>query len=240
MFTGREYSGTFGVYEYRARAYHPWLGRFMSEDPKGFVYGAGLGKEPDKWDFFQHPNEGELNLYRYCANDPLGKSDPTGLIFLVTGGDKDWIRKTEADLKKNERDLVHAAKAGVKGAEQALNEFRALKNDQNYVVPIIPAGQTNLGTNNYNPNQKTIGYEAYKANNATARDADGSLNRDASVGLGHEIGHAIDHYFGRLSYGPANDTGRFPNRGEESAVEFENVIRAGRWPDDPGRQRPQF
>ncbi len=43
MFTGREYSSTFGVYEYRARAYHPWLGRFMSEDPKGFVHGAGGG-----------------------------------------------------------------------------------------------------------------------------------------------------------------------------------------------------
>ena len=33
MFTGREYVSQFGIYEYRNRAYHPGLGRFMSEDP---------------------------------------------------------------------------------------------------------------------------------------------------------------------------------------------------------------
>ena len=78
MFTGREYTATFGMYEYRARAYHPWLGRFMSEDPKGFVHGAGLGAEPDKWTFFAHPDDGELNLFRYCGNDPVDYADPTG------------------------------------------------------------------------------------------------------------------------------------------------------------------
>ena len=36
LFTGREYSTTFSFYEYRASAYNPTLGRFMSEDPKGF------------------------------------------------------------------------------------------------------------------------------------------------------------------------------------------------------------
>ncbi len=60
LFTGREYAPRFGIYEYRARAYHPGLGRFMSEDPKGF-------------------DAGDYNLYRYCANDPLDKTDPMGL-----------------------------------------------------------------------------------------------------------------------------------------------------------------
>jgi hypothetical protein len=49
LFTGREYAATyqgtyvpaFAVYEYRARACHPGLGRFMSEDPKGFNAGKG-------------------------------------------------------------------------------------------------------------------------------------------------------------------------------------------------------
>jgi RHS repeat-associated protein len=36
LFTGREYNANFGFNEYRARAYHPDLGRFMSEDPKLF------------------------------------------------------------------------------------------------------------------------------------------------------------------------------------------------------------
>jgi RHS repeat-associated protein len=60
LFTGREYAATFGFYEYRARAYNPTLGRFMSEDPKGF-------------------DAGEYNLFRYCHNDPLDLTDPMGL-----------------------------------------------------------------------------------------------------------------------------------------------------------------
>jgi len=60
LFTGREYDSTFGIYEYRARAYHPGLGRFTSEDPKGF-------------------DAGDYNLFRYVHNDPLDMTDPLGL-----------------------------------------------------------------------------------------------------------------------------------------------------------------
>jgi RHS repeat-associated protein len=62
LFTGREYNSDFGFYEYRARAYHPGLGRFMSEDPKLF-------------------DAGDYNFYRYCNNDPWDLTDPTGLIW---------------------------------------------------------------------------------------------------------------------------------------------------------------
>ena len=61
LFTGREYNSQFGFYEYRARAYHPGLGRFMSEDPKGF-------------------DAGDYNFYRYCGNGPWDKTDPMGLL----------------------------------------------------------------------------------------------------------------------------------------------------------------
>jgi RHS repeat-associated protein len=68
LFTGREYGATyqktytaaFTFYEYRARAYHPGLGRFMSEDPKLF-------------------DAGDYNLFRYCHNDPVDFTDPMGL-----------------------------------------------------------------------------------------------------------------------------------------------------------------
>jgi RHS repeat-associated protein len=68
LFTGREYAATyqttytaaFTFYEYRARAYNPTLGRFMSEDPKLF-------------------DAGDYNLFRYCQNDPVDMTDPMGL-----------------------------------------------------------------------------------------------------------------------------------------------------------------
>jgi RHS repeat-associated protein len=65
LFTGREYNSDFGFYEYRARAYHPGLGRFMSEDPKLF-------------------DAGDYNLFRYCGNDPLDRTDPMGLEDMFT------------------------------------------------------------------------------------------------------------------------------------------------------------
>jgi RHS repeat-associated protein len=66
LFTGREYNANFGFYEYRARAYNPQLGRFMSEDPKLF-------------------DAGDYNLFRYCHNDPIDFTDPMGLAGEATG-----------------------------------------------------------------------------------------------------------------------------------------------------------
>jgi RHS repeat-associated protein len=62
LFTGREWLRELRIYDYRARQYQPELGRFLQPDPKEF--GAG-----------------DYILYRYCHNDPVNKSDPTGLKF---------------------------------------------------------------------------------------------------------------------------------------------------------------
>ncbi len=95
LFTGREYTPQFGFYGSRARAYHPTIGRFMSEDPNLFVRRIGLdkpvadssdakapegGKSKEEWSFWKSPDQGELNLFRYCSNDPLDRFDPLGLI----------------------------------------------------------------------------------------------------------------------------------------------------------------
>jgi RHS repeat-associated protein len=65
MFTGREFDKDTGLYYYRARYYHPEIGRFLQTDPIG--YGDGM------------------NWYGYCANGPLNAIDPTGLagIFVL-------------------------------------------------------------------------------------------------------------------------------------------------------------
>jgi RHS repeat-associated protein len=66
LFTGREWISDVKLYDYRNRMYQPELGRFLQPDPKEF--GAG-----------------DYNLYRYCHNDPVNKSNPLGLKPLAKG-----------------------------------------------------------------------------------------------------------------------------------------------------------
>jgi RHS repeat-associated protein len=73
MFTGREYLLTFGIYDYRNRFYHPGMGIFIQTDPKGF-------------------DAGDMNLFRYCGDDPVDKSDPMGLYAMGAGWDPERWR----------------------------------------------------------------------------------------------------------------------------------------------------
>jgi RHS repeat-associated protein len=69
--TDRLYTGqrqeTFGLYDYRARYYHPALGRFISADP--------LVPEPG--------NPQALNRYAYVYNNPLRYTDPSGYAACI-------------------------------------------------------------------------------------------------------------------------------------------------------------
>ena len=64
-YTGQMYDGGTGQYYLRARFYNPVTGRFLQED----VY-RGDG----------------LNLYAYCANNPVKYYDPSGYMSLCPGG----------------------------------------------------------------------------------------------------------------------------------------------------------
>jgi RHS repeat-associated protein len=96
LFTGREYLSALGLYDYRHRVYHPGLGRFLQVDPMGLhIEGAKLsaqqtalyvgGTAPGTF------SSSELNLYRYCLNDPVNGSDPFGLeTKIYPGGESPW------------------------------------------------------------------------------------------------------------------------------------------------------
>jgi RHS repeat-associated protein len=58
-YTGQRYDTELGLYYYRARYFHQGLGRFLQPDPVGYQAG--------------------MNLYAYCQNDGLNRTDPTGL-----------------------------------------------------------------------------------------------------------------------------------------------------------------
>jgi RHS repeat-associated protein len=64
LFTGREWIAELGIYDYRHRFYNPELGRLLQSDPVGF-------------------EAGDMNLFRYCGDDPVDRTDPTGLLSVL-------------------------------------------------------------------------------------------------------------------------------------------------------------
>ena len=61
LYTCQEYDLTTGFYYYDARWYDPAVGKFISEDPIGY-------------------DAGDMNLYRYCDNEPILHTDPSGCL----------------------------------------------------------------------------------------------------------------------------------------------------------------
>src|SRR5580658_9536361 len=59
QFTARDFDSETGIYYYRARYYDQSTGRFISEDPIRF--------------------RGGINFYRYVQNNPVLRSDPSGM-----------------------------------------------------------------------------------------------------------------------------------------------------------------
>ena len=59
MFAGMEFDSVTGLYYNHARYYDAVLGRFVSQDPKGFA-------------------AGDTNLYRYVGNESTVGTDPSG------------------------------------------------------------------------------------------------------------------------------------------------------------------
>jgi RHS repeat-associated protein len=170
---------------------------------------------------------GGVNLYGYVENNPPNRIDPLGLKFTPVGDDA-YVNRVNEDLQKIEDALRNS------GDSQALNAFLDLKNDENHNVDIK---DTKSG-NSYDSGCDTVNYNP--RNGRGGKDASGSRKRPPFVGLGHEIGHAIDDYDGGMNMGPASDPKRFPNAAEEEAVDFENAVRKGRYPNKPSKQRVKY
>ena len=81
-YTGQIYDGVAGQYYLRARFYNPVFGRFLQED----VY-RGDG----------------LNLYAYCANNPVMYYDPSGYARLCVNGKTSAQCEEYADVQYHKR-----------------------------------------------------------------------------------------------------------------------------------------
>ncbi len=100
LFQGREWIPELGIYDYRHRMYQPQLGRFLQSDPTGF-------------------DAGDMNLFRYCGDDPEDRSDPMGLVAekafgpLTSFDGGDWVRGSDG-LTASDWDHKHD-QAGMDG-----------------------------------------------------------------------------------------------------------------------------
>jgi RHS repeat-associated protein len=85
LFAGSQYLPETGLYDMRNRFYSPTLNRFLQTDPIGFAGDA-------------------LNLYRYCGDDPVDRTDPMGLLddndigshsSLTSFDHGDWVKGSD-------------------------------------------------------------------------------------------------------------------------------------------------
>lgn len=103
-YTGREPDAT-GLEFYRARYYHPGLGRFASRDPMGMA--------------------DSVSPYAYVANNPTNLIDPDGLLAQLTGttpgaaywgmtaaNDGGWLSRARQTLNDVGNTLKSNAQAG--------------------------------------------------------------------------------------------------------------------------------
>jgi RHS repeat-associated protein len=66
QYTGQKWIAELGLYDYKARMYHPGLGRFLQPDPIGY--------------------DGGMNMHAYVKSDPINRSDPSGLHYWCVSG----------------------------------------------------------------------------------------------------------------------------------------------------------
>ena len=157
LFTGREWMVDLGLYDYRNRAYSPDLGRFLQTDPKSF------DADPS-------------NLYRYCGNDPIDRTDPMGLEGdnLAGGYINQFYRQSEQEhTEPDTRTALERSRVYEGIREQNLTARQTQAREQAKSVRIVV--RTEIQDN-------SVGQAGMKTKQVVNLNQDGTYTSSSSAG----------------------------------------------------------
>jgi RHS repeat-associated protein len=230
MFTGREWIKELGIYDYRNRFYHPGFGRFLQGDPLGLqtegvkltagekaLFSPG-GTAPEAF------GSSEMNLYRYCGDDPVDGSDPMGLTIEYDYPNPTDEAAARALVTRLQR-MGGEIGARVRQLQDSQNTHRFIPIQPNqsgwekYNLPPREKGDT---TNRTTPDENKAARSGRPGTGSKIeldpknwKDPKGN-QRDPVEAAGHEVDHAAAIDQGR----------RLPQPAEENrAREFQKLIR---------------
>jgi RHS repeat-associated protein len=188
LFTGREWLKGLDIYDYRHRLYQPELGRFLQPDPKHFA-------------------AGDYNLYRYCHNDPINKSDPTGLITIVMPGAGPQRKgSNEAFIQKMMKKFKDAVVFGRHQAAQnrAVEAVKAARANGDNTVNIAAYSRGVIGAIQ---TAAKLGNEGITVNNLVTVDPVTVTGNSGSIAVPSNVQKAQNFYQGGARMGPLDFPG---------------------------------
>jgi len=115
-YTGRETDDYTGLMFYRARFYDPQTGRFINEDPIGL--------------------SGGINSYSYASNNPINKTDPSGLYELDVHYYLTYFlaMKTGCFSEKYARDIAEGNQGTDENPKYSPGARKAFQNDMYHAL----------------------------------------------------------------------------------------------------------
>jgi len=131
--TGKERDTESGNDYFGARYYASTMGRFMSPDPLPWIHWQN-GNKNDREKFAAYiANPQNFDLYAYVLNNPLSKTDPTGM-YVCNGGQQ------QCQAVQNSLDAVKRAADAPNNGTSNANKVWACRADVaiNYGLGFIP------------------------------------------------------------------------------------------------------